>query len=95
VPSLVHELSAHRDLGGLRAVVEGPFEATVLREGPAQDSGPGAAWLAFLCPVHTVDVEGWPGAADHADDGTMPWGTVLVALFTRTGQQMFTTSGGT
>jgi hypothetical protein len=59
------------------AVAERPFKATVLREGRAQDSGLGAAWLAFLCPVHTVDLEGWPGAADHADDGTMPCGTVL------------------
>lgn len=54
-----------------------PFEATVLREGPAQDSGPGAAWLAYLCPAHTVDLDGWPGTADHADNGTMPCGTVL------------------
>jgi hypothetical protein len=58
-------------------VVECPFKATVLREGPAQDSGPGAAWLAFLCPVHTVDLDGWPGAADPPDTGTMPCGTVL------------------
>ncbi|MCF4141116.1 hypothetical protein L1856_36310 [Streptomyces sp. Tue 6430] len=36
-----------------------------------------AAWLAFLCPVHTVDLSGWPGAADHPDTGTMPCGTAL------------------
>ncbi|MDX2993517.1 hypothetical protein [Streptomyces scabiei] len=77
MPSIVQELSGHRDLGGLRTVVECHFKATVLREGPAQDSGPGAAWLAYLCPVHVVDLDGWPGAADHADDGTMPCGTVL------------------
>ncbi|MBK3603299.1 MULTISPECIES: hypothetical protein [unclassified Streptomyces] len=77
MPSIVQELSGHRDLGGLRTVVECPFKATVLREGPAQDSGPGAAWLAYLCPVHTVDLDGWPGAADHPDNGTMPCGTVL------------------
>ncbi|MCP3771609.1 hypothetical protein [Streptomyces sp. MAR25Y5] len=53
---------------------ERPFKATALREGPAQHSGTGAAWLAFLCPVHIVDLDGWPGAADH---GTMPCGTVL------------------
>ena len=77
MPSIVQELSGHRELGGLRTVVECPFKATVLREGPAQDAGTGAAWLAFLCPVHTVDLSGWPGAADHPDTGTMPCGTVL------------------
>ncbi|MER7827016.1 hypothetical protein ABTX85_31155 [Streptomyces sp. NPDC096097] len=78
MPSIVQELSGHRDLGGLRmVVVECPFTATVLREGPAQDSGPGAAWLAYLCPAHTVDLDGWPGPAEHPDTGTMPCGTVL------------------
>ncbi|WOT40627.1 hypothetical protein [Streptomyces coeruleorubidus] len=77
MPSIVQELSGHRDLGGLRTLLECPFKATVLREGPTQDSGSGTAWLAYLCPVHTVDLDGWPGAADHADDGTMPCGTVL------------------
>ncbi|AKL71228.1 conserved hypothetical protein [Streptomyces sp. Mg1] len=52
-------------------------QATVLREGPAQDPGPGAAWLAYLCPVHAADLGGWPGAADHPDTGTMSCGTVL------------------
>lgn len=74
MPSIVQELSGHRDLGGLRTVVECPFKATVLREGPAQDTGPGAAWLAYLCPVHVVDLDGWPGVADHADNGAMPCG---------------------
>ncbi|MFJ2565831.1 hypothetical protein ACIO02_23235 [Streptomyces sp. NPDC087568] len=77
MPSIVQELSGHRDLGGLRTVVECTFKATALREGPAQDSGPGAAWLAYLCPVHIVDLDGWPGAVDHPDNGTMPCGTVL------------------
>ncbi|MGW7200721.1 hypothetical protein [Streptomyces chryseus] len=77
MPSLVQELSGDRDLGGLRILLNCPFKATVLREGPAQVSGPGAAWLAYLCPVHTVDLDGWPGATDHADSGTMPCGTVL------------------
>ncbi|MFE5561641.1 hypothetical protein [Streptomyces sp. NPDC056544] len=78
MPSIVQELSGHRDLGGLRmVVVECPAQATVLREGPAQDPGPGAAWLAYLCPGHAADLVGWPGAADHPDTGTMPCGTVL------------------
>ncbi|MFI5867225.1 hypothetical protein [Streptomyces sp. NPDC051546] len=77
MPSIVQELSGHRDLGGLRRVVKCPATATVLREGPAQDSGPGAAWLAYLCPAHTVGLDSWPGAADHPDDGTMSCGTVL------------------
>ncbi|MEU7596564.1 hypothetical protein AB0B79_26550 [Streptomyces sp. NPDC039022] len=54
-----------------------PVQGTVLRIGPAQDAGTGAAWLAFLCPVHTVDLGGWPGAEDHPDTGAMPYGTVL------------------
>ncbi|MFI8308537.1 hypothetical protein ACIF80_35095 [Streptomyces sp. NPDC085927] len=58
-------------------MVECPFKATALREGPAQDSGTCAAWLAFLYPVHPVDLSGWPGAADHPDTGTMPCGTIL------------------
>ncbi|MGW4509843.1 hypothetical protein ACWENO_34915 [Streptomyces sp. NPDC004436] len=43
VPWIVQELSGHRDLGGLRMVAECPARATVLHEGPAQDSGTGAA----------------------------------------------------
>ncbi|MEV7797382.1 hypothetical protein AB0O68_36480 [Streptomyces sp. NPDC087512] len=70
-------LSGHRRLGGLRPVVERRSKATVLREGLAQASGVGAAWLAFLCPVHTVDMDGWPGVADHPDTSTMPCGIVL------------------
>ncbi|MGW1520821.1 hypothetical protein [Streptomyces sp. NPDC002287] len=78
MPSIVQELSGHRDLGGLRmVVVECRAQATVLREGPAQDPEPGAAWLAYLCPAHSVDLDGWPGAADHPDTGTMSCGTVL------------------
>ncbi|MFD4144558.1 hypothetical protein [Streptomyces sp. NPDC058572] len=77
MPYVVQELSAHRDLAGFRTLVDCSFKATVLREGPAQDSGPGAAWLAYLCPVHSVDLDGWPGTADHADNGSMPCGTVL------------------
>ncbi|GAA2500349.1 hypothetical protein GCM10010406_41050 [Streptomyces thermolineatus] len=77
MPSIVQELSGRRELGGLRTVVECPFKATVLREGLAQGSGTGATWLAFLCPVNTVDPDGWPSAADHPDTGTMPCGTVL------------------
>ncbi|MFI9311106.1 hypothetical protein [Streptomyces triculaminicus] len=77
MPSIVQELSGHRDLGGLRKVVECPAKATVLREGPAQDSGPGAAWLAYLCPVHAVGLDGWLGTADHPAPGAMPCGTVF------------------
>lgn len=51
----------------------------MLREGPAQDAGTGAAWLAFLCSVHTVDLwltltgvaaaygGAWSDALDQAD----------------------------
>ncbi|GAA2427795.1 hypothetical protein [Streptomyces coeruleofuscus] len=59
MPSIVQELSGHRDLGGGRTLLECPFKATVLREGPAQDSRSGAAWRACLCPVHTVDLDEW------------------------------------
>ncbi|MFB7956548.1 hypothetical protein [Streptomyces sp. NPDC056045] len=72
MPSIVHELSGHRDVEGLRAVVKCPAKATVLREGPAQESGPCVAWLAYLCPAHAAELDGWAGAADHPDTGTVP-----------------------
>lgn len=77
MPSLVQQLSAHRDLGALRMVLECPFPATALREGPAAEPGPGAAWLAFLCPVHSEGLPAWPGAATHPDNGSMSCGVVL------------------
>ncbi|EFL12764.1 conserved hypothetical protein [Streptomyces sp. C] len=57
--------------------MECPAQATVLREGPAHDHGPGAAWLAYLCPGHAADLDGWPGSAEYPDTGTMPCGPVL------------------
>ncbi|MET8755227.1 hypothetical protein ABZW32_34780 [Streptomyces sp. NPDC004667] len=44
---------------------------------PSTGSRARAAWLAYLCPGHAVDLNGWPGAAEHPDTGTMPCGTVL------------------
>lgn len=52
-----------------------PVQATVLRAGPAQDSGAGAARLAYLCPVHTVKPgqvalrRGPPGQQSHDSHG--------------------------
>ncbi|WP_318205746.1 hypothetical protein [Streptomyces sp. SCL15-4] len=77
MPSILQEPSGRREHGGLRTLVECPSKATVLREGPPQDSGAGATWLTFLRPPHTVSLAGWSGAADHPASGTMPCGTVL------------------
>ncbi|MGW1776213.1 hypothetical protein [Streptomyces sp. NPDC002104] len=78
MPHLIQQLSANRVLGGLRTALAGcSLQAAALREGPAQDDGPGAAWLVFLCPVHCEDLPAWPAAASHPDNGSMPCGTVL------------------
>ncbi|MFF3142577.1 hypothetical protein ACFVRU_12825 [Streptomyces sp. NPDC057927] len=53
MPSLVPQLSAHRQLSAPRTVVRCKAKATALREGPAASDGPGAAWAAFLCPAHS------------------------------------------
>ncbi|MGW4823445.1 hypothetical protein ACWEP4_31950 [Streptomyces sp. NPDC004227] len=36
-----------------------------------------AAWLAFLCPVHFEDLPAWPGTETHAENSSLPCGTVL------------------
>ncbi|MFI7360106.1 hypothetical protein ACIBTP_40085 [Streptomyces avidinii] len=78
MPHLIQQLSANRVLGGLRTALAGcSLQAATLREGPAQDDGPGAAWLVFLCPAHSDGLPAWPAAASHPDDGSMPCGTVL------------------
>ncbi|MCG7526931.1 hypothetical protein MHW47_21090 [Streptomyces sp. OfavH-34-F] len=78
MPHLIQQLSADRALGGLRNVLVGcSLQAATLREGPARESGPGAAWLVFLCPAHCEDLPAWPAAATHPDNGSMPCGTVL------------------
>ncbi|MYS39133.1 hypothetical protein K388_07207 [Streptomyces sp. KhCrAH-43] len=78
MPHLIQQLSANRALGGLRNVLAGcSLQAATLREGPARDDGPGAAWLVFLCPAHSDGLPAWPAAAAHPDSGSMPCGTVL------------------
>ncbi|WP_019074338.1 hypothetical protein [Streptomyces hokutonensis] len=77
MPSLVQQLSAHRQLTALRAVVRCKAKSTVLREGPAAGDGPGAAWVAFLCPTHSEGLPEWPATQTHADQDSMPCGSVL------------------
>jgi hypothetical protein len=77
LPSLVQQLSAHRQLTSLRTVVRCKAKSTVLREGPAAGDGPGAAWVAFLCPMHSEGLPEWPATQTHADHDSMPCGTVL------------------
>ncbi|MPY52701.1 hypothetical protein FPZ41_30710 [Streptomyces sp. K1PN6] len=47
------------------------------REGPAVGDGPGAARVAFLCPEHSEGLPEWAGTDAHADQDSMPCGTVL------------------
>ncbi|MFE3526816.1 hypothetical protein ACFXOD_35565 [Streptomyces sp. NPDC059161] len=70
MPSLVQQLSAHRDLGALRMVLECPFLTTALREGPG-------GLAVFLCPAHSEGLPAWPGVVTHADSGSMSCGVVL------------------
>jgi hypothetical protein len=77
VPSLVQQLSAHRQLTALRTVVHCKAKTSALREGPAASDGPGTAWVAFLCPTHSEDFPEWSAVATHADQDSMPCGTVL------------------
>ncbi|MGW4995682.1 hypothetical protein ACWEQ3_50450 [Streptomyces mirabilis] len=77
MPSLVQQLSAHRQFTALRTVVQCKAKATALREGPAVSDGPGAAWVAFLCPAHSKGLPEWPAAQTHAAQDSMPCGTVL------------------
>lgn len=78
MPHLIQQLSANRNLGGLRTGLAGcSLQTATLREGPPHDNGPGAAWLVFLCPAHSDGLPAWPAAASHPDDGSMPCGTVL------------------
>ncbi|MER7842278.1 hypothetical protein ABTY98_41985 [Streptomyces sp. NPDC096040] len=77
MPSVGQQLSAHRSLTALRTIVRCRAKASALREGPAAGDGPGAAWLAFLCPAHSEGLPEWPGTASHDDSDWMPCGTVL------------------
>jgi hypothetical protein len=77
VLSLVQQLSAHRQLTALRTVMQCKTKASALREGPAAGDGPGAAWVAFLCPTHSEGLPEWPATQTHADQDSMPCGTVL------------------
>ncbi|MET7898593.1 hypothetical protein [Streptomyces mirabilis] len=77
MPSLVQQLSAHRQLTALRTVVQCKAKATALREGPAAGDGPGTAWVAFLCPAHSEGLPKWPATQTHAAQDSMTCGTVL------------------
>ncbi|MFE2611850.1 hypothetical protein ACFXDI_53295 [Streptomyces mirabilis] len=77
MPSLVQQLSAHRQLTALRTVVQCKAKATALRQGPAAGDGPGTAWVAFLCPTHSENLPAWPATQTHVGQHSMPCGTVL------------------
>ncbi|MFD3485018.1 hypothetical protein [Streptomyces sp. NPDC058665] len=77
MPTALQQLSAHRELSALRAVLKCPQKASALREGTAVDSGTGPAWLVFLCSEHSEQLPGWPGVRTHADHSSMPCGSAL------------------
>lgn len=77
MPSLVQQLSAHRQLSALRTVVQCEAKASALREAPAAVDGPGVAWLAFPCPAHSEGLPERPATQTHAGQDSMPCGTVL------------------
>ncbi|WP_326693184.1 hypothetical protein OIE63_39340 (plasmid) [Streptomyces sp. NBC_01795] len=77
MPTPFQQLSAHRELSALRTVLKCSGKTTALREGPADEPGQNAAWLAFLCPAHSESLPEWPGARTHPDSDSLPCGTVL------------------
>ncbi|MEV5008483.1 hypothetical protein AB0K74_33245 [Streptomyces sp. NPDC056159] len=57
-------------------MLECPLQGA-LREGPTAEPGLSTAWLAFLCPVHSEYLPAWPGTETHAENNSLPCGTVL------------------
>ncbi|MFC5201787.1 hypothetical protein [Streptomyces kaempferi] len=77
MPFTVQRLFARREPTALRMVVECSANASTLREGPVLDDGSGTAWFVFLCPAHAEGLPEWLGVATHADQGSMPCGSVM------------------
>ncbi|WP_333745805.1 hypothetical protein [Streptomyces sp. IBSBF 2950] len=76
--SVLQQLHAGRQVTSMRIALECSTTATSIRQGPAVQAGTGPAWLAHLCPAHTEDLPGWPGAATVAvDGGRLHCGVVL------------------
>lgn len=73
--NLLRRLFGDRDLPGLRIVLVCPVTATAVRQGP--ESGTGPAWIAYLCPAHTLALSAWPGPLTHSAGLHLPCGTVL------------------
>ncbi|MET8168807.1 hypothetical protein ABZT34_31920 [Streptomyces sp. NPDC005329] len=77
MPSDITQLTADRQLTGLRRVLDCPATVTVLRQGPAAASGEPPDWLALLCTVHSEALPGWPGTAADTDGLRLSCGSVL------------------
>jgi hypothetical protein len=77
VPSDIEQLTAGRQLTGLRQVLNCPSTPTTLRQGPAAAPGEPPAWLALLCPAHSEALPEWPGTPADADGLRLSCGSVL------------------
>ncbi|MFH8470414.1 hypothetical protein [Streptomyces sp. NPDC017991] len=78
MPSVLQQLSAGRQITSMRIALECSTTATSIRQGPAVQAGTDPAWFAYLCPAHTEDLPGWPGAAGAiGGDSRLGCGVVL------------------
>lgn len=77
MPSDIKQLTAGRQLTGLRQVLDCPATATVLRQGPAAAPGESPDWLALLCPAHHEALPGWPGTTADTAGLRLSCGSVL------------------
>ncbi|MFD3622039.1 hypothetical protein ACFWWT_44120 [Streptomyces sp. NPDC058676] len=77
MPSDIKQLTAGRQLTGLRQVLDCPATATTLRQGPAAAPEEPPDWLALLCPTHSEALPRWPGTVADTDGLRLPCGSVL------------------
>lgn len=76
MPSDIKQLTAGRQLTGLRQVLDCTATATALRQGPWAPGEP-PAWLALLCPAHRDALPGWPGTTADTEGLRLDCGSVL------------------
>ncbi|MFG2463782.1 hypothetical protein ACGFWE_43075 [Streptomyces sp. NPDC048523] len=77
MPSDINQLTAGRQVTGLRQVLDCPATPAVLRQGPAAAPGEAPDWLALLCPAHSEALPGWPGTAADTAGLSLSCGSVL------------------